>query len=356
MKKTLLAVAIPAAIFANSASATELYKDEVNTFAIGGHVALGVTGESKEAGEVLVDSRSPRINFEVTRDLGNGFMVDAKGEWSINMLDGGDSSFTTRLGYAGLTHDTWGRVVVGTQWTPYSVVSLVADMPIAFANDFSYENQGDLGVARADKMVSYSKTFDLGNDANIGFGLGWQGAHTDGTIDDKNKVQFDDRIQATVSATFVGITAGYGYTGGDIKTDNKDENATSHIVSLAYGQFGKGLYLAGTYGMNDYMNKGSTYGGGKELTRNNYLEETIVTDFIAAYALDNSLNFMVNYEAVIDDKRNDTVYSQTAIQVEYTFLPNVMGYVGYEIDLGGDGVYDNEDENNIWTIGTRIYL
>jgi len=345
MKKTLLAIAIPAAIFANSVTAIELYKDDVNSFSIGGHVSLGVTGESNDDGETAVDSRSSRLNFAVTREMGNGFTLDAKGEWGINMVEGGENTFDTRLGYAGLTHDTWGRAVIGTQWSPYSSVALAADMPIAFGNDFVYEDHGNLGTARADKMISYTNSFELGNDANIGFGLGWQGTQTD------EKTEYDDRAQATLFGTVVGITAGLAYSSGDVKyATGGTEKAKSIVGSLKYGQFGKGLYLAGVYAKNDYMNNSTVKGAVLPL------KETYAYEAIADYALDNSLNFMINYETVVDDKENDTVYSQAAFQVEYNFLSNVMGYVGYQQDLGGDGVYDKNDDNNIWTTGVRVFL
>ena len=140
MKKTLLAVAIPAALFANYVSAVELYNDDINTFSIGGHFSAGLTGSDE--GETEVNSVSPRINLEATRDLGNGFTTDVKAEWGVNMLEGGENTFTTRLGYIGLTHDAYGRVVIGTQGSPYADVALADDMPIAFANDSACERKG----------------------------------------------------------------------------------------------------------------------------------------------------------------------------------------------------------------------
>ncbi|MCV5754808.1 hypothetical protein OFN51_39010, partial [Escherichia coli] len=80
-----------------------------------------------------VGTNSPRINISATQDLGNGFTADARGEWALNYLDGGEESFKTRLGYLGITHEVYGRAVGGTQWSPYYDVAGIADMPIAFA-------------------------------------------------------------------------------------------------------------------------------------------------------------------------------------------------------------------------------
>lgn len=335
MKKTLLAVAIPAALFANAVSAVELYNDEINTFSIGGHFSAGLTGSDE--GNTEVNSVSPRINIEATRDLGNGFTADVKAEWGVNMFEGGENAFETRLGYIGLTHDTYGRAVVGTQWSPYADVALVADMPIAFANDFAYDNQGSLGTARADKMVSYRKGFDLGNAGALNFGLGWQGTSEDEGTD------YDDRYQASISYSAFGGSVGYATTSGDIHTTGTKETAKSNLVSASYGSYGNGVYAAAVYAGNEFMN---SYAG-------EALEETIATEAIIAYAFANSLNVSLNYENLEDDTQSETIYSQSALQVEYNFRPNVVGYAAYQVDLGND---KTSVEDNVWMLGARIYL
>ncbi|WP_028863556.1 porin [Psychromonas aquimarina] len=335
MKKTLLAVAVPAALFANAVSAVELYNDEVNTFAVGGHVSAGLAGS--EEGDTEVNSVSPRINIEATRDLGNGFVVDAKAEWALDMLDGGDNSFTTRLGYLGLTHEAYGRTVVGTQWAPYYDVAGVADLPIAFANEFLYTDHGNIGTGRADKMVSYRNGVDFGDSGALSIGLGWQGAHSDtvGSI-----TSYGERAQIALSYKVMDFSLNYAYNTGHVTFSGKQEDATAQVISASYGSYGKGLYIAGVYAQNEFI-------GDFEKT-NNY-------EFLAAYALANSLNFSVNFEEVENDKLNKTVSSTSALQVEYNFLSNVVGYAGYQFDLGGDGIYDTK-KDDMWMFGGRVYF
>jgi predicted porin len=354
MKKTLLAVAIPAALFANAVSAVELYKDDVNTFKIGGHMSAGLIGSDE--GDTKVNSVSPRINMEAIRDLGNGVVVDAKAEWALNMLDGGDNSFTTRLGYVGATHEDFGRGVIGTQWAPFYDVAGVADMPIAFANDFLYDDHGNVGTARAKNMVSYRNGLDFGDFGALNLGIGWQGKNStsstvvkdDGTevIIDGTERHYSERVQAAISYDLMGFSVGYGYNSGDIDYIGGAGKVTAEAqaISASYGNYGSGLFVAAVYTQNDWI-------GGHEET-NNY-------EAIAAYALANSLNLSINYEAVVDEStgsnNGDTIYSQSALQVEYNFLPNVVGYAGYEIDLGGDGQYDTKKDNT-WMFGGRVYL
>ena len=363
MNKKFIALAVAAAAFGTSAQAVELYNKDGSTFAVGGHVSVGVMdAESEAAG---VNSVSPRINFEATQDLGNGFTADAKGEWALNMLNGGDNSFTTRLGYIGVGHEEMGRVAVGTQWAPFYAAGGVADLPIAFANDFLYDNHGALGTGRADSMLAYTNGFDFANAGALNVGLGWQGASDIENLDsDKNtngEYNLGQRAQIALGYDVAGFGINYAYTGGDITStgvsagQNLDDKATAHLVSAKYGTYGKGLYVAGVYSMNDYMN---SYKGTQ-------LKDTKAYEAIAAYALSNSLNLSINYESVVNDGNSlgnasyegETIYATTAIQAEYDVTSRMRAYAGYEFDLEGTGKFKEDNaRDNVWMAGVRFFL
>ncbi|WP_322804433.1 porin [Vibrio alfacsensis] len=337
MNKKFLAAAIAAATFGTQAVAVELYNNEGTTFSVGGHVSVNLNGS--EQGDTDVGTNSPRININATQDLGNGFTADARGEWQLNYLDGGDNSFKTRLGYLGLTHDVYGRAVGGTQWAPYYDVAGVADMPIAYANDFIYDNHGNLGTGRADKMLSYRNAIELGEAGAINFGLGWQGAKEDKV----DSVKYDDRMQLAVSYSIMGAKVGYTYNTGDFTATGKKSTAESHLVSAAYGSYGKGLYVAGVYASNENMNSG--------------LEESNAYEALIAYALPSSLNLSLNYEMVEGEEnkgdKTETTREQVALQAEYNFTPKFVGYAGYQFDLNDE---NNRETDDSWTLGARYYL
>lgn len=346
MKKTLLATAIPALLIANSVAATELYNDDVNSFSVGGHLSAGLTGSDE--GNTGVNYVSPRINFTALRDMGNGFTADARVEWSINMGDGGDQALSTRLGYVGLTHDTFGRTALGTQWAPTYDVTGVADMPIAFANDFLYNDHGNLGTGRAKDMVSYRNGFEFGENMGINLGLGYQGAQNAGTLDDGTGIDsaYDARMQAALSFDLAAFNIGAAYNTGDIN----DDTATITSFSAKYGSYGQGLYVAAVYAMNENTSN--------RLNANDSASyyESQDSEFLVAYAFANSVNVSLNYEnsegKIASGASSETLRSQAALQVEYNFLSNVVGYVGYQVDLGDDITKDD----NIWMIGGRVYL
>ncbi|MCY9879237.1 porin [Vibrio natriegens] len=349
MKMKALAVAVAALACGTQAFAAEVYNSDGTSLSIGGHVSVGV-GEYYDE-DVKVDQVSPRINVAGKKDIGNGMTVDAKGEWALNYLNGGGSSFSTRLGYIGLTHEQLGRLVAGTQWTPYYDVGGVADLPIAFANDFLYgSGYYELGSARGEKMVSYRKGFQFGEGFAFNLGLAWQGENdnTSESIEENETTgalefvtsgsKYDDRGQISVSTELAGFGLGYAYSGGDVTTGSSTENAESHIFSLKYGSYGSGLYAAVVYGMNEYFYKG--------------MEDTSQLEGIVAYGV-NDWTFSVNYESVEDDELDETQFSQMALQAEYAVAPSFYTFAGYQIDLGND---INKEENDNWTIGARYYF
>ncbi|MGF1813356.1 porin [Vibrio splendidus] len=355
MNKKLLALAISGAVFGTQAVAVELYNEDGTTFSVGGHVSVAVgdvnSGDRLNEDDIGVESVSPRINFGATHDLGNGFTADAKGEWALNMLDGGDESFTTRLGYVGLSHDDYGRAAVGTQWAPYYNVAGVADMPIAFANDFIYDDHGNLGTGRGEEMVSYGNAIDFGNAGSLSAAVAWQGRKAD-KVTANTQNEYGNRGQIALNYVIADVTANYAYNTGDVNyvTVPGSKTADSHVLSATYGSYGaEGLYLAGVYAMNNYMNSAKV--GSASIV----LEETVAIELLASYALSNSLNLSVNYEAVEDDKNSETVFSTTALQAEYNFTSQFVGFAGYQFDLQGSGAY-KKDADDQWLMGARYYL
>lgn len=226
MNKKLLALAISGAVFGTQAVAVELYNEDGTTFSVGGHVSVAVgdvnSDDRLSEDDIGVETVSPRINFGATHDLGNGFTADAKGEWALNMLDGGDQSFTTRLGYVGLSHDDYGRAAVGTQWAPYYSVAGVADMPIAFANDFIYDDHGNLGTGRGEEMVSYANAIDFGNAGSLNVGVAWQGRKAD-KVKYSDAVSLDNeygnRAQIALNYNIADFSVNYAYNTGDVNFD-----------------------------------------------------------------------------------------------------------------------------------------
>ncbi|MBY6198323.1 porin [Vibrio hangzhouensis] len=361
MNKTLLALAVTAAAIGTQANAVEIYNKEGTTAKIGGHatVAFQSNEQGSKSGQIVQNEKSPRVNLEVTTELGNGVTADVKGEWAINMENGGGNTFTTRLGYIGLTHEKAGRVALGTQWSQYYMAAGVVDQPIAWSNGFLYNNHGALGTARADRLASYSNSLDFGDAGTLNFGLGWQGASefTSNVVsDDKTAtgVKYDasNRAQGSLGYSIAGFNVNYAYVGGDVKETTgttATKKAQSHLVSAKYGNFGSGLYVAATYADNENMNGG--------LVGEGLVAETKAFDSLVAYGLDNGLNLIVKHEEMKDEVKGLRMNSATSLQAEYTITPRFRAFTGYKFDNQGEGVYkEAKARNNEFLIGGRFYL
>ncbi|MDG3086334.1 porin [Vibrio hannami] len=360
MNKKLLTVAVLGALYTTSSVAATLYANEGTTLSVGGHMSValdshggksadGTNATTDTDNEVGISSVSPRININGTHEIGHGYTVDARGEWAMNMLDGGDNAFTTRLGYIGITHEDNGRLVVGTQWAPYYDVAGVADMPIAFANDYIYDNHGNLGTGRGNDMVSYRNGVAFNETVSIDLGVAWQGKNIATNEDDSEFVEtaYGDRAQVALTLNVADFALGYAYNGGDVTTvatEVKDK-AKSNIVSAKYGSYGQeGLYVAATYAKNNYMNTG--WDG-------TAAEKSTASELLVAYALGNGLNLSANYEGVEDDTADKTTRRESAIQAEYNFTDQFVGFSGYQFDLNDQ---DGRKKDDKWMIGARYYL
>lgn len=341
MKKTLLAAAIPALMFANGASAVELYNDGVNSVSMGGHLTVELTDKS---GDTKLDANSPRINFSFNRDLGEGFKLDSRIEMGMSNFVTGGNSFSTRLGYIGVGHDDYGRLSAGKQWSVYYDVTSATDMPIAWGSDslFSYANGtdgGKLGLGRADQSVQYRNGVSLGNAGDLNFGVQWQG--TSG--------EYDDRISASATYAVAGIKLGYAYSGGDVDYTTLGQgvqDANVHAFSAAYGTYGKGLYLAGAYAMSENLQQSELAGNGI------IAEEADGYEALAAYGLNNGLNLYVLYQGVEDTTNDLTIQEYTNFGAEYKLTSNTVVYGAYKVDHGSD----IKDTDNAFAVGLRIFL
>lgn len=213
----------------------------------------------------------------------------------------------------------------------------VTDLPIAFATDFLYENHYNLGTARAEKMVSYRKALALGGLGDLNVGLGWQGNNEDDYDDDGVTENYDDRVQVALGLATDMFTLGYAYSVGDVTVADTVE-AESHAVSVSAGDYGSGFYGAAVFAMNDYVDG---------------VKESEALEVLVAYGLGYGMNLIANYEQLENSETSDTIFSQAAIQLEYTITPKFVGFAGYQVDAGND---INEDEDDLWTVGARYFL
>ncbi|OOZ57240.1 porin [Solemya velum gill symbiont] len=120
MKKSLIAMAMAAAIAAPAANANVVIYGKV-------HVSIDhVESESSDA-SWAVSSNSSRIGFKGTEDLGNGLSLIWKAETGYDFADGGAWSSSGRNAYIGLTGD-WGTFLYGNHDTALKMSTAKLDI------------------------------------------------------------------------------------------------------------------------------------------------------------------------------------------------------------------------------------
>lgn len=170
MNKTLIAGAILASLVAPTVSAIEIYKDDKNAVSIGGFIDARAI-HTQDTTEVV--NGASRINFGFERALSHDWRAFALLEWGINPFGSSeivynnkfetvqDEFFYNRLGYAGLSHDTWGTLTIGKQWGAwYDVVygtnyGFVWDGNAAGVYTYNKDDGAVNGTGRGDKVIQY---------------------------------------------------------------------------------------------------------------------------------------------------------------------------------------------------------
>ncbi|UTV26843.1 porin [Photobacterium atrarenae] len=151
MKKTLLAVAIPAVIFSNAASAVELLKDEGAMVDFYGQLRTQV--EKYEDKDVTLNAGSSRAGVQAEYALSDTVDVFGKVEFGIAFKESKDEyNMKNRLHFAGVDTD-FGKFTFGRQW-------VVSDD--IYGADYSYFFGGSairhatLSGARHDSLIKYN--------------------------------------------------------------------------------------------------------------------------------------------------------------------------------------------------------
>ncbi|MGI2260844.1 porin [Shewanella sp. GXUN23E] len=175
MNKTLIATALAALTAAPAVSAVELYKDANNDVTLGGYAGVRILNTQ---GETELVNGSSRINFNFKHKLSNGWNAYSTLEWGVNpfgdttLVYNNDSQFdahssdflSNRLAFIGLSHDKYGSISFGKQWSAYYDTVVGTDNGLVWGGSasgvYTYEGNGAInGVGMADKAVQYRNSF-----------------------------------------------------------------------------------------------------------------------------------------------------------------------------------------------------
>ncbi|PSW12843.1 porin [Photobacterium rosenbergii] len=308
MKKTLLAVAIPAVLFAHSASAVEIFQTDEALVDFYGHLRTEV--KKLEDKDVTLNAGSSRAGVQAQYAVTDSVDIFGKVEFGLNYDTASeDYAMKNRLHYAGVDTD-FGKLSFGRQW-------VISDE--IWGADYSYFFGGSalrhatLSGARHDSLIKY--------------------------------------IYEGESFIF---SANYGLPEGSDDKPDVNQELTEAFIATSYGNF--------NFHAGGGVNRDKAVEVGEDLLdlQNTYFEGTV------EYAFGPALIGFTYYNATIENKGGNEEINEDAFSLAgtYSWADNATAYAGFEyveqesdqLPIDGDGkvFYIGTDYHfNSWS---RIYV
>ncbi|WP_054544515.1 porin Omp38 [Aeromonas dhakensis] len=346
MKKTILAIAIPA-LFASAANAAVVYDKDGTTFDVYGRVQANYYGDSNNPNPLTqADTHgdaeligTSRLGWSGKVALNNTWSAIAKTEWQVAAENSDDTKFKSRHIYAGFDGTQYGKIIFGQTDTAFYDVLEPTDI---FNEWGSYGNFYD---GRQEGQIIYSNTFG-----------GFKGKLSYQT-NDNEAVKVSDVGGNSFTTEFPGIKRNYGYAAAagydfDFGLGLNAGYAYSDLESTTNTNTGKksewalgahyainGFYFAGVYTDGDLKNDTTGYKGegrGYELAASYNVD---AWTFLAGY------NFKEGKDNTAGSSYEDMV-DETLLGVQYAFTSKLKAYTEYKIQ----GIDKMDDE---WTVALQ---
>ena len=372
MKLKLIATSTAIALASPSISAMELYKDDKNSLELGGFFGANYVMAD---GTDEVSNGNSRINFTFTHQLNNGWSAFAKAEWAVSLVSNnsdlvlnGDSNLaqgeasdtlSSRLGFVGMAHDTWGSITMGKQWGSIYNVTGVTDNFYVFGGDgagsFALGDGGYTGAGRAEQAIQYNNSF-----GNLAVSVQMQGTEEVVALDEllpgipNNDLELIYDNSYGVALTYelpFNLSVGVGYNEASVEmtglnsaiSEELDDTLTA--VSVTYGTLGQpGLYAAvvATEGENHEFND-----------EGDMIAETTGVEAMVTYRFANDLEVLGGYNSVKSDDGDDYEKAYMVAGVAYHFSDHFRVHSEYKLDesTNFDG---SENDDDILAVGARF--
>ncbi|WP_269812637.1 MULTISPECIES: porin [Proteus] len=353
MKRNLLAVVIPALMFAGAANAAEMYNKDGNKVDIYGKVDVRhyfADADSKESG----DASRARIGFKGETQINKDLTGFGRFEYEVktNNTEGSDGNAKTRFAYAGFKFADYGSLDYGRNYGVIYDTNAWTDVLPLWGGD-SMSQTDVYMTGRASNVLTYRNTDMFGYVDGLKFALQFQGKNNENTNNARGKYNPHNPSEyaadpksngdgfgfSTEYNLGWGVTLGGGYS-------NASRTAPQQHASLAGGEraeawnFGgkfaaNNVYLAAMYGESRNMN----YFGKDKLIANKTqnIELTAQYDF-ADLGLKPSLGYVQSKGKDLNTAQgNDQdLVKYISVGSFYKFNKNMTAVVDYKINLLDD--------------------
>jgi outer membrane protein N len=322
MKKTLLAIAIPALFAASAVNAATVYEKDGQKFDVYGRAQVNIYNDAAAGSNDNTLEGYGRIGLRGTTVITDKVAGFARGEWQI---DSENSDYTddkeslkTRHFYVGFDGGEVGKATLGQTDTAYYDAVGVTDI----FNEWGSSANAYKG--RQEGQIIYNNTF-----GGFRVGTSYQMSDDNASLEIGSDSQgqtikvpdLDYGYAANVGYTFasnIGINAGYAQD--EYAQNGLTADKTDWALSTSYGVYGEpGLYLAGLY------NESNVNGPSYDVTLQGY-------ELAAMYILENNWGFLAGYNYAEDKDSGDESTDNILVGAQYTFTSNFYSYAEYKVD------------------------
>ncbi|WP_323925501.1 porin [Aeromonas caviae] len=330
MKKTILAIAIPA-LFASAANAAVVYDKDGTSFDIYGRVQANYYTDHDDADAEL--QGSTRLGWSGKVALNNTWSGIAKTEWQVAAENSGNktSDIDPRHIYVGFDGTQYGKIIFGqTDTAFYDVLE-----PTDIFNEWG--DAGNFYDGRQEGQIIYSNTYggfkgkvsyQTNDDVAVAVTDVGQKITEDAIYGKDVKRNYGYAVAAGYDFDFgLGLNAGYAYSDLESKVTTASGDKKEWALGAHYAI--NGFYFAGLYTQGDLSYDGTTQGSNKDKGRGYELAATYNVDawtFLAGYnfkegkVLSNTAG--AEYKDLVDE---------TLLGVQYNFTSKLKAYTEYKI-------------------------
>lgn len=356
MKRNILAVVIPALMFAGAANAAEMYNKDGNKVDIYGKVDVRHYFADKDSGEDGDASRA-RIGFKGETQINKDLVGFGRFEYEIrtNRIES-DNDTRTRLAFAGLKFADFGSLDYGRNYgVVYDTNAWTDVLPLWGGDSMSQTDVYMTG--RATGVLTYRNTDMFGYVDGLSFALQYQGKNNENTNNERRdkftdhngnvvgysvdkKANGDGFGFSTAYNLGWGVTLGGGYSSSARTSGQQHYSSAKGERAEAWNVGGKfeanNVYLAAMYGETRNM---TTFNKGIANKTQN-IELTAQYDF-ADLGIKPSLGYVQSKgkdlyngtETAANHIGDEDLVKYISVGSFYKFNKNMTAVVDYKINL-----------------------
>ncbi|MRT12481.1 porin OmpC [Enterobacteriaceae bacterium RIT711] len=374
MKKTTLALVIPALLIMSSAHAAEIYNKNGNKLDLYGKVDARHTFSDNNSDDG--DATYAQAGFKGETQITGG--LTGYGQWEYKMMannvENSDNSVNTsdqawtRLAFAGLKFGDNGSLDYGRNYGVVYDVEAWTDMLPVFGGD-SYSRTDNFMTGRANGLATYRNNNFFGQVDGLNFALQYQGKNETSSEEQKGTGNGRDVLSQNgdgwgLSASYdfgMGFSAGAAYASSDRTNEQQLETLAggkkANVLTVGMKYDANNIYLAAMYAETHNM----TQFGGDVANKTENVEATAQYQFDfglrpeISYLQSKGKDLFADYAPGNNWNDKDLV-KYISVGASYSLNKNFVAYVDYKINLldSQDDFYTTSGISTDNVVGTGV--